>query len=818
MTDKPIPDKMGRFAVRRVIGQGGMGTVYLGHDEELDRAVALKVLHDDDLRNEPGSKSLREARAAAAIRHPNVATIYEIGRTQGDLTYIAMEYCEGETLSTVIRRRELDLRRFLDIAQQIAEGLAAAHENGVVHRDIKSSNILIEKGDRVKILDFGLAKSFETRADGTLPDASTLTKFFGTVPYISPEQAGGEPSHARSDLFSVGVVLYEMVTGHLPFRAENPLAQIQKIREAEPEPIDDPVFPVPAELAAIIARLLQKRPADRFGTATELAGSLRALQAELTQSRTWSLPSRSSLLLPRTRRSLRVPVLLVLLLVGFSALAGVAWFLSVQDGTSVPATENQIQSLAVLPLQNLSGGTEDEFLSVGISDALIVRLQQLRPLQVRPTSAILGYRGREVPVLEAAAELGVDAIIDGHFIRAGDQIRINLQLIDARTNYGIWAGAVDGTRTDLLALMDQAAARAVDALQRHLRDREVLPASEPETTDPKAYEHYLRARSLTGSLLLDDHDEQIDALLTAIELDPEFAAAYAEIAIALSLGEVRGLPTRQSVQTPEWYARQAVRIDPTLAEAHVALARALVRQPERFRESLRENLAALRINSNEPNALSSLTSYFVSVGDLRRAECIKQRFIDLDPSSNDAKTRGYWSVNAVDPETALREARLAISSEETALAGYDIETMAHLMRGDLDSARRAATEASALAPEHYIESSLAAMISAAAGDRQAALAKIKEFETEARERNHWAAFRVALTLARLGENEQAIDWLEQSVALGNHSWYLFVRHPWLAGLQTNPRFQQLLSSIRSELEDVRDDAIGMHRLLCEPVV
>ena len=808
----PVPEKIGRFSVRRIIGQGGMGTVYLGHDEELDRAVALKVLHEDDLAR-PGSRSLREARAAASIRHPNVATIYEVGTTPGDLTYIVMEYCEGETLSSLIRREELDLRRFLNIAIQIAEGIAAAHENGVAHRDIKSSNILVERGDRVKILDFGLAKSFEISKDLTLPEASTVTKFFGTVPYISPEQASGQAADSRSDLFSAGVVLYEMITGHLPFTAENPLALIQKIREDEPQPMEHQSFPVPPSLGKVISKLLQKNPDDRTGSAHELVEQLRAIQMELTESRTWTLPERSSYLLPRTRRRLTFSILMLLIVGTLAIVAAAGWYLSTRTPQSPAERSGPIRSLAVLPLKNFSGEAADEFLAIGIPDALIVRLQQIQHLQVRPTSSIIPYR--EEPVLEAARDLDVDAVLEGNFVTSGDQIRVNLQLIDARTNYGVWAGSIDGTRHDLLALMDLVSTRTFDALRENLSLRDVAAPSQPNTADPEAYEHYLRARALTGSLVLDDHHEQIDSLLTAIELDPEFAAAHAELAIALALGQARGLDAPDGVQTPEWYARQAVRIDPNLAEAHVALSRALVVQPGRFRESLRENLAALRINPNERNALASLTTYFISIGDLRRAECIRQRFLDMDPSSNDARIRGYWSINAVDPDSALRESRLATQFPETALAGFDIEAMAHLMRGDIEGAKRAAGKAIEINPDHYIAYSLRGMIAAAEGDRSRALEMLDRFEEEASSGNYWAAYRAALIQARLGNTDEAITWLEKAVAFGNHTWYLFVRDPWLAPLQASPEFQRLLASIRSQLDDVRDDAIGMHRLLCE---
>src|SRR5215212_1833864 len=268
MTD--IPQSFDRFEIVRILGKGGMGTVYLARDRRLARSVALKVLHRTDLdSDERRARFMREARLAASIRNQNVATIYEVDETEDGQPFLVMEYCEGETLSQRMRRRPLDAGEFLQISRQVAAGLAAAHENGVIHRDIKSANIIIESTGLVKILDFGLAK-LAPSVDHQTTFESTSGKFFGTLHYVSPEQARGDNIDARSDLFSLGVVMYQMASGHLPFNAEVPLVVMEKIRDAEPEPFVpiDPSFPPIA--AKIIGRLLQKNPNDRYQTAGDL--------------------------------------------------------------------------------------------------------------------------------------------------------------------------------------------------------------------------------------------------------------------------------------------------------------------------------------------------------------------------------------------------------------------------------------------------------------------------------------------------------------------------------------------------------------------
>jgi len=807
------------FEIVRVLGKGGMGTVYLARDQRLARLVALKVLNAAELNDDRKGRFLREARSAAAVRHQNVATIYEVDETADGTPFIVMEYCEGETLSQRIRRQVPDAAEFLAIARQIAAGVAAAHDKNIIHRDIKSANIIVETNGLAKILDFGLAKSLPR----SITDPGNIEKtyesatghFFGTLHFISPEQAHGSDADVRSDLFSIGVVLYHMATGHLPFNADAPLMVLEKIRDGEPEPFVpvDPGFPPAA--ARIISKLLQKDPGDRYQSARALYADLEEIDTptvRMTQSTSRTTLGRT---VPRPKW-IRVAVTVAAALV-----VVIAIFIAQRTNTggSAAATETAplapIRSMAVLPLRNIANNTSDEFLSVGLADALVTELQQIPSLQVRPTSAVLEFQGTKPDTKAASEKLKVDSILEGHFLAAGDFVRVTLQLTDARTGFSVWSDTVDGRRDNLLKLIDDVSSRTVDGLNKRIGiQQSQAQRSMARSANPQAYEEYLRARSLNGSFEPKRFAEQIGALKRAIAIDPNFAAAYADLAATLSLGSARSLAEPEDLARAEWYARQAVRIDPNLPAAHLALGRVFVRDPERFRESVREVLAALRLEATDTQALHSVVTYFVSTGELEKAQCVGDPLVQIDPMSNEALTRGYWNINAVDPEGALKTAQVALASPQTELAGHDIRGMAFLLRGDLAEADREADAALKLVPRHYLGKSLKALVAAARGDRDTAVARVKSFEEDAK-RNHWAALRVAMVYSKLGDTEQGLVWLRQAAQGGNHSWYALVKHPWLAPLHNTPEFQEIVARIKADLDDVRDDVVGVYQLICK---
>lgn len=808
-----FPQTLERFRVDRIIGKGGMGTVYLARDAKLDRQVAIKVLHDKDLANEEKrSRFLREARAAASIRHQNVATIYEVGETDEGAPFIVMEFCNGETLSQRLRRRPIEAHEFLVISRQVAAGIAAAHDSGIIHRDLKTANIIIEPTGMVKILDFGLAKPVRRELEQTAWDSSSSGRFFGTLHYLSPEQARGQAADARSDLFSVGVVLYQMATGHLPFNGDAALAVLEKIRDAEPEPFVplDPAFPAAA--SKVIGRLLQKDPNARFQNAHELLNELQEIEAPTARFTATMTRSTIGRTMPR-------PSWLRMTVIALALAVCIAAFLAIRERTATPPpaptpASTAIKSMAVMPMQNIANSTRDDFLTVALADALTTKLQQIPSLQVRPTSAVLEFRNQKLDAKTLSQKLGVDGVLEGHFLSAGNLVRVNLQLTDSRTGYSVWADSIDGRREDLLKLIDDVSTRTVSALNQKLGVQQTGHGSEPRSSVPAAYEEYLKARALQQSLIPAEHAEQVGHLKRAVDLDPKFAAAYADLAIAIAVGQSRGLQNEpDALDKAERYARQAVRLDPNLAEAHLALGRTLVKSPERFRESARENLAALRLNAKDTQAIWTLGSYFVSTGDQMQMQCIADYIVRLDPNSNEARTRGYWYVNAIDPEDAVNAATSALSSKSTELAGYDILANAYILSGNFEEAEKNAAKASALVPGHYIPKSLTAMLAAANGDKPATEAALQSFEAEAA-RNHWAAMRQALCYAKLGDRDKAILWANRSAELGNHSWYGWIKHPWFQPLQGDAEFQKIVGHMREDLDDVRDDVVGVYQLIC----
>lgn len=794
-----------------------MGTVYLARDERLGRLVAIKVLNSSEMAAEDRrARFLREARSAAAVRHPNVATIHEVDETADGVPYIVMEYCEGETLSQRLRRSPLEAAEFLSIARQLAAGVAAAHDKGILHRDIKSANIVVEPNGVTKILDFGLAKPFpRALTDPGLETSleSATGHFFGTLHFIAPEQARGQNADVRSDLFSVGVVMYLMATGKLPFNADAPLMVLEKIRDEEPEPFVPLDLAFPPVAAKIIAKLLQKSPGDRYQNARDLLSDLEEIDTPTVRMTTST--SRTSLgRTIRRPRWIRVAVTAVAALIVATAI----FFVQRTESSSVedpPAALAPIRSVAVLPLRNITNTQQDEFLSVGLADALVTELQQIPSLNVRPTSAVLEFQKNRPDAKRANEALKVDGVLEGQFLAAGDLVRVTLQLTDTRTGFSVWSDSVNGNRNNLLELMDEVSARTVSGLNERIgiQRAQQLTRSSVRSSNPKAYEEYLRARSLNGSFEPKRYASQIEALKRAIALDPNFAAAYADLASTLSLGQARSLASPEDLHRAEWYARQAVRLDPNLAQAHLALGRVFVRDPERFRESVREALAAIRLESTDTQALHSVVTYFVSTGDLQKAECIGDLLVNVDPMSNEALTRGYWYTNSIDPESALKTADLALASPDTALAGRDIRGNAYLVLGDYAAAEREAEEALDLAPQHYLGRSLKSMVFAGRGQREEALASLRSWEPSAT-RNHWAALRVALVHAKLGNTAEALLWLDRCSKLGNHSWYALVKHPWLMPLHSMPEFQAIITKIKEDLDDVRDDVIGVYQLLC----
>ncbi len=473
-----IGKTISHYKILEKLGEGGMGVVYKAKHLKLDSFVALKFLPPQLVTQKAAKKRfIHEAKAASSLEHPNICAVHDIDETPDGRMFIVMPYYEGETLQEKVERGPLEFDEAIHIASQVASGLARAHEKGIVHRDVKSANILIANDGHVRILDFGLAK---------LAKQTRLTKTgttVGTVMYMSPEQAKGDDVDRRSDIWSLGVMLYEMLTGHLPFRGEIEQAVIYSILNEEPEPITTARREVPLQLEALVEKALAKTPEKRYQQMEELLADLEIQREELALG----IKPRRFIKLRRLRRKrwfrygAMVSVFVILMATGMQFFGG---------------RNMAIHSIAVLPLENLSGDPEQEYFADGMTDALIADLAQIGALRVISRTSVMQYKGGvRKPLPEIARELNVDAIIEGSVFREGDRVRITAQLIHAQTDRHLWADSYVREFVDILTLHSEVARAIAREVKARVTPEEETRLARTRPVDPEAYELYLRGRA-----------------------------------------------------------------------------------------------------------------------------------------------------------------------------------------------------------------------------------------------------------------------------------------------------------------------------------
>ena len=482
-----IGQTVSHYRILEKLGEGGMGVVYKAEDTKLRRTVALKFLPPELSRDqEAKERFFHEARAAAALDHPNIATVYEIDEAEGQI-FIALGYVEGRTLKDTIADRPLPIAQAIDLAMQIAEGLALAHEKGIVHRDVKSANIMITDKGQVKIMDFGLAKlKGQTRLTR---DGSTL----GTVAYMSPEQAQGKEVDQRSDIWSLGVVLYEMLTGKLPFRGEYDQAVIYAILNEAPEPVTALRSGIPLELERIMDKALAKDPAERYQGCQDLLADLKRSTKETKPAAAGSGAVESR----RQRHSFHSRLWLIAMLAVGVAVAG---YLLTRKKPAAVAVDNVLQaaapawtnSIAVLPFRDFSFKKDQEYFCDGMTDAIISRLSLLNELKVISLTSVMAYKHRELPVREIGRELGVQRILEGSIMREKDDIRVSVQLINAADDSPLWSKVYDRAARSVFAFYDEISQAISEALKMQLEPAELAHPTDGRSENMEAYEYYLK--------------------------------------------------------------------------------------------------------------------------------------------------------------------------------------------------------------------------------------------------------------------------------------------------------------------------------------
>jgi serine/threonine protein kinase/TolB-like protein/Tfp pilus assembly protein PilF len=615
------------YRILEKLGGGGMGVVYKAEDTRLHRFVALKFLPEGMTQDEQALERFkREAQAASALNHPHICTIHDIGEYEGG-PFIVMELLEGSTLKHRISGMPLSPELVVELGVHISDALDAAHDKGIFHRDIKPANIFVAKRDEAKLLDFGLAKlagaTAEAPAGQDLPTATTDTlrvhdltfpgARMGTAPYMSPEQIRGEPVDARSDLFSFGLVLYEMATGQPAFPGETTGQIREAILTQEPVPPRKLDPRVPAAVERVIAKALKKKLPDRYQAAAELRADLIRVRGEL--GRRW------------IRRAALAAVLLLALLVGFG------W----RFGWLRPGVRNgQVRSIVVLPLANLSGDPEQEYFADGMTEQLTTDLGQISALRVISRTSAMHYKGANKKLLpEIARELDVDVVVEGSVERAGNQVRITAQLIEAPTDRHLWAKSYERDLRDVLGLQDDVAQAIASEVRIKLTPQEQARLIAAHPVNVEAHDDYLKGRFFWNQRTPEGLKKAIQYFRQALERDPKYAAAYAGIADAYYLlPGISDLPPGEAWPKAREAAQKALELDDTLAEAHTSLASIKCYQDWDWDGAGLEFRRAIELDPNYPAAHLWYGRYLAALGRHDEAIAEMKHALENDPFSS----------------------------------------------------------------------------------------------------------------------------------------------------------------------------------------
>jgi serine/threonine-protein kinase len=811
--DAPHVKQVAQYEVDKRLGSGGMGEVYLATDR-MGRKVALKVLAPRLIQDQHHvTRFLQEARAVLALNHPNIVTVYDIGEAHGTY-YIASELIEGETLRVALAGGGLELGRSLEIASQICTALAAAHDRGIVHRDVKPENVMLRGDGYVKVLDFGIAKLTEEFGGPGRTNAAVRTNLetteglvIGTAAYMSPEQARGAHVDVRTDVWSCGALFYEMLSGQVPFAGGSTAEVLAKVLEREPAPLASLVKDLPAELQRIIAKALMKDPGDRYATITQMLRDLKALQQDIefsaklqrlnptgggsaqtvnaadTISGDESAPEH----VQPNRRG-------VLLALSIGVVAAMALAVGLLPNPFFKSAD--IESVAVLPLVNAGGDPDLDYLSDGMTESLINALARLPGLSVKARSVVFRFKGKEVEPQEVASALSVQAVVSGRMEQRGDRLTLYLSLVNGRDGDQIWGERYDSTMTDLVALQSQIGRDLAHQLQGRLSGADEQKVTKAYTSSGEAYQLYLKGRYHVQKVALPEIQTGIYFLEQATAIDPNYALAYVGLADAYRTATAADIPASLLVPKAKQAAEKAVQIDDGLAAAHAQLGMLSIWYDWDQRAAERHFKRALALDPN--NADAHIYYAHLRSNQGRHAEAIREaeRARELEPfNTRISALEGQFLIHAGRTDEALARLQATIALDPNHVLPRTFAASAYIEKGMFREAISEARKASDMTNRTMAHPlGLLGCALAKSGDAAQARAVLDELLTASRAR-YVAPYGIALIYNALGEQDETLAWLERGFEQRDHKMNLLKVDPKWNNLHGDPHFEDLVHRI-----------------------